>query len=121
MNVDGPSQLPPAKREVIPPETLAQVRGNIVRTDPAEAGRRGAAAKERNALAKLAETRDYLNAQSATAAQHVVGVITGDAEPNPTRLAAARDVLDRTVGKAATEVRIGPAEQTLDILRELDA
>lgn len=88
--------------------------------DPVAMGKKAVAQREANVLADLTRTRQWLNAKAQNAAEYVADIVEGEEPAHPIRLAAAKDILDRTVGKAAQEIRVGPAEQTLDILRELD-
>jgi len=97
-------------------------RRNAFGGDPKAAGRKGGLAKAANITAKLDNTREYLAAHGITAAKYVVSAYDHpDSDPTTDRgLRAATDVLDRTVGKAAQELRLGPAEQTMMVLRELE-
>jgi len=88
--------------------------------DPKAMGKKAVAQREANILADLTSTRQFLNAQARNAAEYIVGSFEDPGTAHPLGLAAAKDVLDRTVGKAAQELRVGPADQTMDILRELD-
>ena len=83
-------------------------------------GRKGGIARAKSQLDHLTTTREYLNAQSQNAARYVVGTIADPEASHDRGLRAAQDVLNRTIGNAPTELRVGPADQTLELLRELE-
>jgi hypothetical protein len=88
--------------------------------DPVAAGRAGAAAREAKALARIGKARQVLNQSAPRVAKRAVSGALGLSTLSQTEAAMIKDVLDRTVGKAPVEVRVGPADQTLRILQELD-
>ena len=102
---------------------LQVVKHKAFPVDPSEAGKKGVRKREQNVMDDLTSTRQYVNTLSMPAAQYLGAVVQEETlvKPDANRIAAARDILDRTIGKAAQELRIGPAEENLNILRELDA
>jgi hypothetical protein len=84
-------------------------------------GKKGVQVREAKVMDHLTETRQYVNTLARPAAEYLGNTIARPDESHPLGVMAAKDILDRTVGKAPTELRVGPSEQTLDILRELDA
>ncbi len=67
----------------------------------AEAGRRGAGAREANRAARLGECRQALEARAPEVASRLVAIALGEAVAKPHEVAAARDVLDRVLGQGA--------------------
>ena len=106
------------------PKELGKTQKVAVRTrvfvDPVENGRKGGLAAAKTQVDHLTTTRQYLNAQSQNAARYVVGTIADPEASHDRGLRAAQDVLNRTIGNAPTELRVGPADQTLELLRELE-
>ncbi len=94
--------------------------GNLVKDDPKAASARGAIVRERNALARIGEAREALGVAAPRVARKAVRGALGQDKVSSTEVALINSVLDRTVGKAPTEIRIGMADQTLSILRELE-
>lgn len=107
-------------------EALAKVQvvrrptGNLVRDDPAEAGRRGHAAAEAKALLNIGKARTHLGTAAPRVARTVVRAALGEESVSPVQASLLRDVLDRTVGKAPTEIRVGMADQTMQVLDMLE-
>ena len=87
--------------------------------DPSEMGKLGAAKREANALERIGKARDTLGRSAPQVARGIVKAALGD-PISPVQLGAMNSVLDRTVGKAPTELRIGMADQTLTLLRQLE-
>ncbi len=77
----------------------------------AEAGRRGAGAREAKRVARLGETRQALEARAPEVASRLVAIALGEARAKPHEVAAARDVLDRVLGQSTQRV------ETLDLDR----
>lgn len=76
--------------------------------------------REQGILSDLTRTREYVNAHSYEAAQHVIDVLNG-LETDSYRFKAAESILDRTIGKAPSLVVMGSQELATDIIRELAA
>jgi nitrogen fixation protein FixH len=93
---------------------------NIVKSDPVAAGKLGAAAKERNALARIGEAREALGVAAPRVARQAVRAALGQDSISPVQATMVNSVLDRTVGKAPTELRIGMADQTMQVLDMLE-
>lgn len=89
--------------------------------DPREAGRKGAAVREERRMERLSDTRQAMEARASEVAVLLGAVATGETTANPQQLAAMRDLLDRTVGKAP-EVHLDatPSEHLAQIVRMLD-
>jgi hypothetical protein len=99
----------------------AQPKTPSPKVDPVAAGKAGAAKREANALARIGKARQVLSVNSPRIAKRAVAGALGNQKLDPVEASLIRDILDRTVGKAPVEVRVGPADQTLRILEELDA
>jgi len=95
--------------------------GNLVKDNPSAAGKKGMAKREAGFMDDLSSTREYLNTLARPAAEYLGATIEHPEDAHVFGLTAAKDVLDRTVGKAAQELRIGPSEQAADIVKELDS
>jgi len=85
-----------------------------------EMGKRGVAKREANILEDLSRARQHMNKQTPAIAERMTKAALGKLDMNPIEFAAGKDILDRTVGKAPTEIHLGMADQSLDIIRELD-
>jgi hypothetical protein len=109
-----------------PKGTLAKVEvvrkptGNIVRDNPSEAGKRGAVVREEKALARIGQARSILASKSPQVARRAVAGALGETFVAPHEVTLINSVLDRTVGKAPTEIRVGMAEQTMQVLDMLE-
>jgi hypothetical protein len=101
-------------------QVVRRPTGNLVRDDPAEAGRRGHAAAEAKALANIGKARVHLGTAAPRVARTVVRAALGEESVSPVQASLLRDVLDRTVGKAPQELRIGMADQTMQVLDMLE-
>ena len=73
---------------------------------------------EQRILTDLTRTREYINAHSYQAASHVVGIMNGG-ESTQMQMKAAESILDRSVGKAPAELRVGPSDMATSIVLEL--
>ena len=74
--------------------------------------------REERILDDLTRTREYLRAHAPSAASHVVAIMHG-ADATPISFKAAESILDRTVGKAPAELRVGPSDLATSIVLEL--
>ena len=88
--------------------------------DPREAGRRGAEERERRRTKRLATTREALECEAPAVADLAVRVALGTDKVDAVQAAMMRDRLDRTIGKVPVDLRLGLAEQTMLILKDLD-
>ena len=86
--------------------------------DSSERSREMSAIREQGILTDLTRTREYINAHSYQAASHVVGIMNGG-ESTQMQMKAAESILDRSVGKAPAELRVGPSDMATSIVLEL--
>jgi hypothetical protein len=85
-------------------------------------GRRGGLQAAENREKQLSNAREILYAAAPIVAERLATVAVGSDTVSSTDLQAMSSVLDRTLGKTAhVELSMTSAQQTLDILRELDA
>ena len=89
--------------------------------DPAEAGRRGAQAREANWHARITAHREELEKLAPKATRTIEEILDGERRPNV--LPAANAVLDRIgLGPSSkTEVAVGPNEHLAQLIERLDA
>ena len=84
-----------------------------------EAGRRGGLVASANREDRLWQTREVLNTAAPSIAARIASQALGTGDMDALEFAAGRDVLDRTIGKAPSEVHLGPAEMATSIVLEL--
>ena len=85
-------------------------------------GRRGGLQAAENREKQLASAREALYAAAPLVAERLAAVAVGSDSVSSTDLQAMSSVLDRNLGRTAhIEVSTTMAQQTLEILRELDA
>jgi flagellar motor switch protein FliM len=84
-------------------------------------GKLGAKAKEAKALERIGEARGLMGQAAPRVARRAIRTALGhESGVTATEASMMRDVLDRTVGKAPTELRIGMADQTMQVLDMLE-
>ena len=99
----------------------AKPRGRPFSEDSAALmGRKGGLRAAENRETQLATAREVLYAAAPVVAERLANVAVGGDSVSPTDLQAMSSVLDRTVGKVPTEVRIGLADQTMQVLDMLE-
>ena len=103
--------------EASPPGQFA--KGKV---DPREAGRRGAAERERRRRERLTTAREALESDATAVALQAVRVALGKEIISSVQATMMRDVPDRTIGRAPelVDVSSSPSERLAELLAILD-